>query len=266
MVDRIGQMLAACMLQHRLAGCIIDIDHSRLARLDARLRNQLKESGLGQLVILKCLMIIQVILGQIREYRRVELDTGDTVLVQRMRRDLHDHIVHALIAHGSQRMLKLHHIRSRVMDREYLILHHDLDCADKPDLIAGMTQDSPRDVACRRLAIRARNTDHTHAAGRVIMEERNNQIQRRLQFWYAEDSHARRNLKILTGCQHSLRTGLDCLRNEHMPIHMNAGNADEQRTIFDFTGIMLNPRNLRFFIADNDSTRYELCQLTDCFH
>ena len=90
-----------------------------------------------------------------------------------------------------------------------------------------MTQDSPRDVACRRLAIRARDTDHAHAAGRVIMEERNNQVQRRLKLWYAEDSHACRDFKIPAGCQHSLRTGLDGLRNKCMPIHMDAGNADE---------------------------------------
>ena len=66
------------------------------------------------------------------------------------------------------------------MDGVDLILDHDLNCADETHFIARMAQNTARDVARRRLAVRARDADDAHGLTWIIVEIRHDRIERRL--------------------------------------------------------------------------------------
>ena len=179
-IDGIGNMLAFSMLQHRLARRIVNVHDSRLALLFTRLAHLIEELRLREHVVLHRLVIVEMILREVREHGRIELDARDALLVQRMTGDFHDHVVHTLFAHHSQRLLQLDHIRRRVVDGVDLILDHDLNCADETHFIARMAQNTARDVARRRLAVRARDADDAHGLTWIIVEIRHDRIERRL--------------------------------------------------------------------------------------
>ena len=172
-------------------------------------------------------MIIQMILRQIRKHRRIELDSGHAILIQRMRRYFHDYIIHASVPHDGQRVLKLNNIRRRIVDRKYLLLHHDLNRTDQADLISRMAKDCPRDIARCRLAIRSGNADYTHTAGGIIVKIWNHSIQSRPKLRHQQDSHPVRHLDIAARRQNRTGSGSSRLPDKLVSIDMNARNANE---------------------------------------
>ena len=248
-MNAIRQMRARCMAEHRPARRVVDVDDGRLALLRAQLADVLEQLRLRELVIFHRLMIIEVVLREVREDRRVKLDARDAVLVERVRRDFHDDVVHAFVAHECERVLQLDDVRRRVVDRQHLVLDHDLDRADEADLFARMAQNRARQIARRRLAVRARDADDAHCACRVIMEEWNDRVERRLELRHDELRHACGHLGIAPRRQHSDRALLDGLRDERVAVNMHARNRDEQRARLDLARIVLDGCDV-FIVTD----------------
>lgn len=266
LLDGIRQMLAFCMCEHRRTGCIVDVDDSRLALLAALLRHMIEELRLREHVVLERLVVVEVILREIREDSRVKLDARYAVLVERVRRDFHDDVVHALVAHHRQRVLQLDDIRRRIVDWQHLILDHDLDRANESDLIACLAQDGARDVARRRLAVRARDAHDAHLARRVVVEVRHDRVERRLQLLDAQHRDALRHLDILARRHDGACARRDSLRDELVAVNVDARDADEERALLHLARIVLDARDDRIAISDDDSILQEICQLTDSFH
>ena len=264
-MDAVRQMSAGRMLKHRLACRIVDVDDGCLALLRARLADVLEELRLRELVIFHRLVVVEMILREIREDGRVELDASDAILVERVRRDLHDDVVHALRLHERERVLELDNVRRRVVDGQHLVLDHDLNRANEADLLARMAQDGAREVARRRLAIRARDADDAHRARRIIMEIRHHRVERALQLRHDELGDALRHLGILARRQHGDSARLHGLRDERVAVDMYARNRDEERALFDFARIVLDARD--FFInTDNLGARDERGELAEFLH
>ena len=264
-MDAVCQMTAGRMVEHRLACRIVDVDDGRLALLRARLADVLEELRFRELVVFHRLVVVEMILREIRKDRRVELDACDAVLVERMRRDLHDDIVHALRLHERERVLEFDDVRRRVVNRQHLVLDHDLDRANEADLLARMAQDRAREVARRRLAIRARDADDAHRARRIIMEIRHHRVKRALQLRHDELGDALRHLGILARRQHGDSARLHGLRDERVTIDMHARNRNKERPLFDLARIVLDARD--FFInTDNLGARDERGELAEFLH
>ena len=266
LLDGIRQVLALRVLEHRRAGRIVDVDDGRLTLLAAWLRHVVEELRLREHVVLERLMVVEVVLREVREDSRVELDARHAVLVERVRRDFHDDVVHALVAHHRERVLELDNIRRRIVDGQHLILNHDLDRANQADLVASLAQDGARDVTRRRLAVRARDAHDAHLARRIIVKVRHDRVERRLQFLDAQHRDAFRHLDVLARRHDGACARRDCLRDELVAVDMDARDADEERALLHLARIMLNARDDRIAIPDDDSIRQEICQLTDSFH
>ena len=163
-------------------------------------------------------------------------------------------------------MLQLDDIRRRIVDWQHLILDHDLDRANEADLIACLAQDGARDVARRRLAVRARDAHDAHLTRRVVVEVRHDRVERRLQLLDAQHRDALRHLDILARRHDGACARCDSLRDELVAVDMDARDADEERALLHLARIVLDARDDRIAISDDDSILQEICQLTDSFH
>ena len=91
-------------------------------------------------IILHRLMVVEMVLCEIREHRRVELAARYAVLRQRVGRDLHHDVLDAFFDHARQQPLEIDDIRRRVLTRQPFLFDHRLDRADQADFMARMPQ------------------------------------------------------------------------------------------------------------------------------
>ena len=165
----VGQDLCPDAVHDEGRARIIHIEHRRLARLLPFVEMR-EEECLGFPVIFHGLVEIQVVLSDVREGCCIILDAGHAVQCKGMGRDFHDTGVTVRLHHTVERLLQVHHIRCRIVGDFLLIPDHDVDGADEPDLVARTGQEVPQDIGGRRLAVRARDADHPHLAGRIVIE------------------------------------------------------------------------------------------------
>ena len=177
LMDGVGNMAAVSSCQHVLPGGIINIHHRSLAVLYPRPGYQVKEDGLGLLVVLQGLVVIQMVLGKIGEHGRIKLDACHPVLIQGVAGNLHHHIIHVGVTHHGKGTLQIHHIRRGIVNRQHLILNHNLNGADEPHTAAHAPQHGPEHIADGGLAISAGNAYHPHAASRIIVKIRHDGMQ-----------------------------------------------------------------------------------------
>ena len=267
-VDGVGEVVALRVREHARARFVVDVHDGRLALLHARLAHMVEEARLRAHVVLERLMVVEMILREVREDRRIELDARDAVLVERVGGDLHDDVVHARVAHARERVLQLDDIRRRVVDGQHLVLDHDLDRADEADLVARVAQDSAREVARRRLAVRARDADDAQRARGIVMEIRHDRVERRIELRHAQHRDARgRRERMPLRREHGEGALLHRLRDELRAVHMHAGNRHEQRPRAHLARVVLDACDLYLLTAAVDvRALHERCELAKCLH
>ena len=91
-----------------------------------------EQKALGLAVCLHAPVVVQVVLGQVGEHPRVELQPLHPVLDQGVGGHLHHHMGAAPIRHTAQQALKLIALRRGAPRREDLVPHHVLDGSDQP--------------------------------------------------------------------------------------------------------------------------------------
>ena len=240
----VGDDGTARMGTHGRARRIIRIEHGGLARLCSRLRHEVKEPRLCPRVVLHCLVIVEVILRQIREHRRVELDARNAPLIERVGGYLHHDRIHTARTHLGEQLLHNDDIGRRVRRGEHLVLHHNLYRPDQPDALPRMTQDCAHEVARRCLAVRARDADDAHAARGIVVEIRDNGIQRLLQVRHVEHAQPLGHIHRLPLRQNGASSRPRRIWYEAVCVHMSAGDADKESPLADAPRIPLNARDL----------------------
>ena len=87
---------------------IIDIEHRVFLLLCALLEAAMEEEGFCLPVVLEIAMIIEVVMGKVREYGAIEIDPFHPALIKGMGRDLHYRVADAFFPHVGQERLDLH--------------------------------------------------------------------------------------------------------------------------------------------------------------
>ena len=78
----VGNNRAVRVCTHRFTCRVVCVEHRSLARLCPLRRHILKKPCLCPRIVLHRLVIVEVILRQVREHRRVELNARDAPLVE----------------------------------------------------------------------------------------------------------------------------------------------------------------------------------------
>ena len=262
----IREMRTLRMGEHRLARRIVDIDDSRLTLLRALAAHKVEKARFRALVVFERLMVVEMILREVREYRRIEFDARHAVLIERMRRNLHDDEIHAAPRHIGERSLQDDDVGRRIVNRQSLILDEDLNRADESDLVPRLAQDGTRHVARRRLAVRARDADDAHLSRRVVMEKRHDDLKRRRKIRHAKNCRRTLGNLDLTLRQNRARALLYRLRDEGMAVDMQPLDGDEERPLRHLARIVHDVRDLRSCISLDFSALDERRQLGKRLH
>ena len=259
-------MPAGGVREHRPARRVVDVDDRRLAVFRAFPAHKVEKARFRALVVVERLMVVEMILREVREHRRIELDARHAVLVERVRRDFHDDGVHAAPRHIGEHALQDDDVGRRVVNGQGLILDEDLDRADESDLASRRAQDRARHVARRRLAVRARDADDAHLLRRVVVEERHDAIERGSEMRHAQDGFG--SLRQLDRAlrQDRARPLPDSLLDEGMSVDVQSLDGNEKRPFRHLARIVHDVRNLRCSISLDFSALDERRQLGKRLH
>ena len=104
------------------AAGIVDIEHRGLLLLCALLEAVMEEEGFCLPVVLEIAMIIEVVMGKVREYGAIEIDPFYPALIEGMGRDLHYRLADALFPHVGQERLDLHGLGRRVGPFQHMVV------------------------------------------------------------------------------------------------------------------------------------------------
>ena len=229
---------------HRFTCRIVCVEHRSLARLCPLRRHILEKPCLRPRIVLHRLVIVEVILRQVREYRRIELNARNAPLIECVRGDLHHDRIHPACTHFGQQLLHDNDIGGRVRRREHLVLHHDLYRPDEPHAFPRMAQDCTHEIACRRLSVRPRNPNDAHCACGIVVEIRHNDIQSLLEIRHMENGDTVRDIHRLPLRQNGASSRPRRIRYKAVCIHMSTADADKERPLLHAARVSLNARNL----------------------
>ena len=189
-------------------------------------RQALEQLGLSGYVVFHRLVKIEVILRQIREYGRIEFNTGYAVQGQGMARYFHDDVGHALFVHERQEALQLDDVRRRVVNGQLFVVDEGVNRAENADMMAGSPQNMGDDMGRRRLAVRAGYADHAHLAARIIIKIGNHVFQRMMDIRHPDLHGALRQFQMLRR-QDGDGAFFHSLDGKGSAVDVNAGNAHE---------------------------------------
>ncbi len=130
----------------------------------------LEQPALGVEVILHGAVEIQVVIGEIREHRRIEVDAVHTPLRKPMARYLQGTVFHARRNHVIECALQKQGIGSGQVRHEVLIAIVD---PDRPDIPCRLLEvhDCPDDVGDGTLAVGARDAEHPHFVAGFLVKQ-----------------------------------------------------------------------------------------------
>ena len=121
-----------------------------------------EQRGLGDEVLLHRRVVVEVILGQVREARSRERDAVDAVLRERMRRHLHGHGRDTGVAHPREQCLQLVGLGRRARDGDVRAGDPRAERADQPGPLTRRVRDRLEQVGHRGLAVGARHSEAAH--------------------------------------------------------------------------------------------------------
>jgi hypothetical protein len=123
-------------------------------------------------------VIVEVVLGQVRERGDREATAVDAPEVESVRRHLHHRGVDALRAHAAQRGLEVEALGRRVARALAHVAVAHLDGADQPDRAARRVQDRLGEIGGGGLAVGARDADEREIVARIAEEARGDRRER----------------------------------------------------------------------------------------
>ena len=137
----------------------------------------LEEELFGREVPLHGLVVIQVVTAQVGEQGHIEAETTQPVLLQGVRRHLHDHVGRTAIHHGAQQPLQGYRIRGGegclTEDMQPVrAMVAVVDRTDHPGPIAGMQEQRLDQPTGGGLAVGAGDADQSQVPGRVAVPGR----------------------------------------------------------------------------------------------
>ena len=144
---------------------VIDVDHRVL-------RRGREQTALGGEVVLHRLVEVEMVLGQIGEDRRREMDRIGAVELEGVGRDLHGTRHVARGQHRRERLLEIDGFRRCPLHVVLDAADHALDRAQEPGRPAGGLEQRPDQERRRGLAVRAGDSDGLEASRGVAVEPR----------------------------------------------------------------------------------------------
>ncbi len=199
---------------------IVHVDHGNPRR------GVREQSLLGLEVVLHRRVEIEVILRQVREDRRGQMDRVGPMQRQRVRGDLDRTRLVTGLEHRPERPLQVDRLRSRALDIALVAAHDALHRPEQAGLAAGRLQQRADQKRRRRLAVRAGHADHLQRGRRVAVEGGRGGGHRRADIGHHDLRHAQAE-RPLDDQRHS--PALDRIAGELMPVAREPGNAEEQR-------------------------------------
>ena len=127
----------------------------------------MKQTRLGRSITGLITVIIEMIATQIGQYRNVEIATVDTILFERVRRHLHDHILATLLAKLMQAGLQSNDIRGGQTVRRQLVADAVAQSADAGAGFADARQGLGQQMGDAGLAIGASDANDGHRLRRI---------------------------------------------------------------------------------------------------
>ena len=163
-VDRVADGVRVVVEQAAAVGVVGVDDGDRGSRLE--------EGALGGEVGLHVWMKVEVVLRQVREHRRGEVNRVSAVQRERVRGDLHRAGAVARVAHRCEARLQVDRLGGRVNHLSVEAADHGLDRSEQRALLAGRLEDLARQKGCRRLAVRSGDPDDAQRAAWIAEEAR----------------------------------------------------------------------------------------------
>ena len=123
------------VLYHNHAVLIVGIGNGK-----GSLRQSVEESLLGVTVVLECLVVIEVVAGQVGEQASGKLQASDTLLCDGVRRALHEGILAASLYHLAQEHVQLDRVWGGMVGRDSLVLNVVADGREQATLMAELAE------------------------------------------------------------------------------------------------------------------------------
>ena len=154
---------------HALAPLVVDTDDGAFRRAWA-----VEEERLRVEVVLHRRVEVEVILAQVAKAGCRKARALDAAQGQRVGRDLHDDVRHALVAHKREELLELRCLRRGELRRHRLAINPRARRANEPHRVARMQQARLQQVARGRLSRGTRNTDDSELVRGMSVDLRSN--------------------------------------------------------------------------------------------
>ena len=128
-----------------------------------------EQKRLGLEVVVEGVVVVQVVLGEVRERRHGEVGVPGTAQIERVRAHLHGHHRAARVAHPREQLLQVGRLRRGALG----VLHGAGDLvahgADDAAAVAGHTRDVLHQIGRGGLAVGARDAHEREGAGGVVV-------------------------------------------------------------------------------------------------
>ena len=139
---KVAAVLKPCL--YNLAACLVCNAHSVfVVTVDNALFAHGKQLCLSLIIVFHCFMEIKVILCQICEYSHVKPTAVNSVKLQRMARNLHNHIFRLALCHFGKQLLQFQSVRRGgrgALRYKHLIAYYVLICAYYADSFSGFVK------------------------------------------------------------------------------------------------------------------------------
>ena len=192
-----------------------------------------KQRALGGEVVVEGLVKVEMVARQVREDDRLEDDTGRALERQSMRRGLHDARPVAAVDHRAEHALQLDRVGGRELRRPLDSGDAVDDGAQKARPQAGRREDLGQQVSGRGLAVGAGDGGDAQLARRIAEEQRRHEGHGVPRSGHEDlgDGQGERAF-----ADEGDRPGGDRLGGEVVPVGLQSGDAEEERSGSDVTG------------------------------
>ena len=107
-------------------------------------------------------MIVDVVSRDVGEQRAIEVKISDSVLHNRVRTDLHEHVLATSFHHFRQQSVQFQRVRRRVCSLDSLIVDIVYHCRQKTSLMSKLPEHLIEQRGCRSLSVRSGYAHQSH--------------------------------------------------------------------------------------------------------
>jgi hypothetical protein len=186
-----------------------------------------EEPSLGPVVLLDGPVVVEMVLGEVREHRADEPDAAHPVLIESVRRDLHGHRAHSAVQHSGEETMDVGGFRGGSLDRNGNAVHPGSGGADDPRHQPRRPEHFLQDVGGRGLPVGAGDADKSHLFGRLAVEHGCHRTHGPSHRWHHDLGHVGGKLEPPLREHRDRSAGRGSLR-EVVSVQLRAGDAEEQ--------------------------------------